>query len=86
MIYEWKLVKTVTVSYSTFTDFDLKEILNVYNEENETNYKLEDIEDLWVKRNNIHLVMNDEKVIEYEWVFPEWEDYKRPNEYLYNQY
>ena len=86
MIYEWKLVKTVTVSYSTFTDFDLKEILNVYNEENETNYKLEDIEDLWVKRNNIHLVMNDEKVIEYEWVFPEWGDYKRPNEYLYNQY
>lgn len=85
MIHKWKLVKTVSVSYTVFTDFNLEEILNEYNEENKTNYKIEDIENLWVKYNNIHLVINDKKVIEYEWYLAEC-DYKRPDEYFYNQY
>lgn len=79
----WQLIETVTVTYDTYTDFDLPIILKEYNEEYKTNYKLEDIKDIWIKRNTIHLEMNNEKEIQYEWILLET-DYKRPDKIEYN--
>lgn len=79
----WELIKTVTVTYDAYTDFDLPIILKEYNEKCETNYTLEDIEDIRIKWNEIHLIMNDQKEISYDWILPDT-DYKRPNEVEYN--
>lgn len=81
----WELISTVTASYTEYTDFDLFEILKEYNEDNNWQYKLEDIENIWVKWNTIHLEMNDWNELTYEWIFSDW-DYKRPDELLYNQF
>ena len=82
---DWKLVNTVTAKYDTYTDFDLLEIIKDYNKDNNTEYKLEDIEDIWIKWNVIHIEMNDNTEIEYEWDTPD-SDYKRPDNILYNQF
>lgn len=82
---DWEIIKTVTAKYYAYTDFDLSEIIEEYNEENNTKYKLEDINDIWIKRNVIHLEMNDWKEIKYEW-YDIYSDYKRPDDILYNQY
>lgn len=82
---EWELVNTVTAEYATYTDFDLYNIIKDYNEDNDTEYKLEDIKVIWIKRNVIHIEMNDNTEIEYEWHIPD-SDYKRPDDILYNQY
>ena len=82
---DWELIKTVTAEYSAYTDFDLSEIIEEYNEENNTKYILEDIKDIWIKRNVIHIIMNDDTEIEYEWDIPD-SDYKRPDYTLYNQF
>lgn len=81
----WKLIETVTVSYEEYVDFDIKEIISEYNTNNNTNYKLEDVDDLYVKRNTLHLEMKDETVISEDWILWDW-DYKRPDKYLYNQF
>ena len=82
---DWELIKTVTAEYSTCTDFDLSEIIEDYNNDNNTKYKLEDIKDIWIKRNVIHLEMNDWKEIDCEWYDID-SDYKRPDIILYNQF
>ena len=82
---DWEIIKTVTAEYSAYTDFDLSEIIEEYNEENNTKYMLEDIKDIWIKRNVIHIIMNDDTEIEYEWDIPD-SDYKRPDYTLYNQF
>lgn len=81
----WKLIETVTVSYEEYVDFDIKEIISEYNANNNTNYKLEDVDDLYVKRNTLYLEMKDETVISEDWILWDW-DYKRPDKYLYNQF
>lgn len=82
---DWELINTVTANYNSYVDFDLYFIIEQYNEENNTEYKLEDINDIRIKRNIIHLEMNNDKEIEYEWCPSDW-DYKRPDDILYNQY
>ena len=81
----WELIKTVTAEYSAYTDFDLSEIIEEYNEENNTKYMLEDIKDIWIKRNVIHIIMNDDTEVEYSWNDID-SDYKRPDYTLYNQF
>lgn len=81
----WELVKTITVAYNTYSDFDLPIIIKEYNEENNTNYKIEDIKWYWIKWNEIHLEMNDWVYISYGWIL--WElDCKRPDEVEYNSF
>lgn len=98
----WELIETITAEYTTYTDFNLEEILEEYNNDNNTNYTLEDIKDYRIKRNTIHLIINNDNdnnennnecennendiEIEYEWVL--WEtDYKRPdNIYINNNF
>lgn len=81
----WILIETVTAIYNCYSDFDLPIILKKYNEENNTNYTLEDIKEFWIKWNVIYLIMNDEVIIKYEWII--WEnDLKRPDELLYNEF
>ena len=82
---DWELIKTVTAEYSTCTDFDLSEIIEDYNNDNNSTYKLEDIKDIWIKRNVIHIIMNDDTEVEYSWDIPD-SDYKRPDYTLYNQF
>jgi len=79
----WELIETVTVTYDTYTDFDLPIILKDYNEEYEINYTLEDIEYIRIKWNEIHLIMNDQKEINYDWVLSD-SDCKRPDKTEYN--
>lgn len=81
----WELITTVTATYSTYSDFDLYNIIKEYNEEYNTEYNLEHISDIWIKRNEIHLEMNDWETISYEWITSDW-DYKSPDDILYNQY
>lgn len=81
----WELINTVSAAYYTYSDFDLYNIIKEYNKENNTEYNLEHISDIWIKRNVIHIEMNDNTEIEYEWITFDY-DYKRPDDILYNQY
>lgn len=81
----WELINTVTAKYYTFSDFDLYNIIKEYNEENNKEYNLEHILDIWIKRNEIRLEMEDWETIYYEWIISD-DDCKRPDEILYNQY
>lgn len=88
MIENWEIVTMITAEYTEYSDFDLQEILDEENKENETKYKLEDIKDYYIKRNKIHLTMytdsdNEWVEIQYEWVISEW-DYKRPDSVYFN--
>ena len=82
----WELINTVSATYSTYSDFDLYEIIEEHNDDNWTEYKLEDIVDIYIKRNEINLEMVDWKTISYEWTISDWDYYKRPDDILYNQY
>ena len=81
----WELIRNVTAEYTEYSDFDFEEILLDFNDDNDTKYTLNDIEDFYIKRNNLALTMIDWRVIEYEWNLSEW-DYKRPDKITTNQF
>lgn len=81
----WELIKNITCEYATYTDFDFEEIISDYNKDNETTYTLEDIEDFYVKWNDLNLEMNDWVTIVSWWVSSDW-DWKRPDVISYNNF
>lgn len=81
----WELIKNITCEYTTYTDFNFEEIIFEYNEDNNTSYTVEDIEDFYVKWNDLHLFMNDWVTIVSWWVLSDC-DCKRPDDITYNNF
>ena len=66
--------------YGPEVEWELDEILENYNDENETSYTKEDIQDLWVKWNTLHLEFEDGGYLKEEGDF-DWEiDTKEPQD------